>query len=188
MSIMGSYDLIEEAGGALHEFAADLVPPLKKALDAREPTVVTVAVELMKACLRTDHKVRAWSWRGSEGVWGGGGRRMRESHPQDSSQRLTCQGLNLNSLAFRAAPSLLPAGCRDLDPLPRAVQPGPQPVPLPGVSGEPRVQQPPDLQYPKFNQRVARHAAAERGIRLLGNRAEVRGLCPGREREGGGVA
>ncbi len=71
MSIMGSYDLIEEAGVSLNEFAADLVPPLKKALDAREPTVVTVAVELMKACLSVDPKVGGWA--------GGRGRkRLRE--------------------------------------------------------------------------------------------------------------
>ena len=54
---MGSLDLIEEAGGRLHDIAADLVPPLKKALDTREPTVVSIAVELMKAVLKTDPKV-----------------------------------------------------------------------------------------------------------------------------------
>ena len=54
---MGSMDLIEEAGGRLHEFAAELVPPLKKALDTREPTVVCLAVELMKTVIRTDPQV-----------------------------------------------------------------------------------------------------------------------------------
>ena len=58
LSIMGSMDLIEEAGPRLNGFAADLVQPLKKALDTREPTVVCIAIELMKAVLRTDPQVR----------------------------------------------------------------------------------------------------------------------------------
>ncbi len=63
LAIMGSQALIEEAGqmeggGGLRQMAADLVPPLKKALDTREPTVVMVAVELMKAVLTIDPLVR----------------------------------------------------------------------------------------------------------------------------------
>ena len=57
LAIMGCWDLIEEAGVRLHSFAADMVPALKKALDTREPTVVSVAVELMKSVLRSDPKV-----------------------------------------------------------------------------------------------------------------------------------
>jgi thiamine pyrophosphate-dependent acetolactate synthase large subunit-like protein len=57
---MGSHDLIEEASqgrGRLLECAADLVPPLKKALDSREPSVVTVAIELMKNVLKAAPEV-----------------------------------------------------------------------------------------------------------------------------------
>ena len=57
LSIMGSLDLIEEAGSRLHGFATELVPPLKKALDTREPTVVCIAVELMIAVLKNDPQV-----------------------------------------------------------------------------------------------------------------------------------
>ena len=46
-----------EAGSKLHEFAADMVPPFKKALDTREPTCVTIALELMQSILRTDPEV-----------------------------------------------------------------------------------------------------------------------------------
>ncbi len=60
---MGSHDLIDEAKGRLHEFAADLVPPFKKALDSREPSLVAIALELMKAVLTTDPEVRG------EGGW-----------------------------------------------------------------------------------------------------------------------
>ena len=58
LSIMGAMDLIDEAGPRLNGFAVDLVQPLKKALDNREPTVVCIAIELMKAVLRTDPQVR----------------------------------------------------------------------------------------------------------------------------------
>lgn len=46
-----------EAGTKLHDFAADMVPPFKKALDTREPTCVTIALELMQSILRTDPEV-----------------------------------------------------------------------------------------------------------------------------------
>lgn len=46
-----------EAGTKLHGFAADMVPPFKKALDTREPTCVTIALELMQSILRTDPEV-----------------------------------------------------------------------------------------------------------------------------------
>lgn len=59
MSIMGAHDLITEAGARLHDCAADCVPPLKKALDTREPTAVGIAVELMRTALTTDPRVRA---------------------------------------------------------------------------------------------------------------------------------
>mmetsp|Transcript_33148 Transcript_33148/g.98656 ORF Transcript_33148/g.98656 Transcript_33148/m.98656 type:complete len:440 (-) Transcript_33148:238-1557(-) len=61
LSIMGSHDLITEAAGQLCHVAADCVAPLKKALDTREPTVVAVALELMKAALHTDPAV-AGTW------------------------------------------------------------------------------------------------------------------------------
>jgi hypothetical protein len=63
LSIMGAHDLISEAGPRLHTsgLAADCVSPLKKALDTREPTVVAIAVELMKKALVTDPKV-AETW------------------------------------------------------------------------------------------------------------------------------
>lgn len=46
-----------EAGTKLHDFAADMIPPFKKALDTREPTCVTIALELMQSILRTDPEV-----------------------------------------------------------------------------------------------------------------------------------
>ncbi|KAG1679644.1 hypothetical protein FOA52_006161 [Chlamydomonas sp. UWO 241] len=61
MSIMGAHDLISEAGPHLHAIAANCVPPLKKALDTREPTVVAVAVELMRTALVADPRV-AETW------------------------------------------------------------------------------------------------------------------------------
>eukprot|EP00798_Chlamydomonas_sp_ICE-L_P007378 gene7378-502_t len=61
IAIMGSHDLVVEAGDQLHEFAADLVPPFKKALDTRMPTVVAVAVEVMDMILKQDPKV-AKTW------------------------------------------------------------------------------------------------------------------------------
>lgn len=57
LAIMGASALVEEAAGQLHLFAEEMVPPLKKALDTREPTTVAVAVELMKAMLATDSSV-----------------------------------------------------------------------------------------------------------------------------------
>lgn len=57
LSIMGSFDLIEEAGlapGRLVELSSDLVPPIKKALDTRNPAIVAVCVELMRIVVQTD--------------------------------------------------------------------------------------------------------------------------------------
>lgn len=57
LSIMGSWDLVEEGGSQLHLIAEEMVSPLKKALDTREPSVVALAVELIKAILTTDRQV-----------------------------------------------------------------------------------------------------------------------------------
>ena len=57
LATMGSEGMVREAAEQLHLLAADLVPPLKKALDTREPTVVAVAVELMRLVLQLDKRV-----------------------------------------------------------------------------------------------------------------------------------
>ncbi|KAF5838610.1 hypothetical protein DUNSADRAFT_2519 [Dunaliella salina] len=63
LAIRGSEALICEAasgtGDQLLQCAAECVPPLRKALDTREPTAVAIALELMLLVLRIDPRVCA---------------------------------------------------------------------------------------------------------------------------------
>lgn len=103
LAIMGCQDLVEEGGARLHSFAADMVPALKKALNTREPTIVSVAIELMKSVLTADPEV--------------GSCPMRHAHTLETEFVAPCP----HSLLTHACCS---SGWPDLAPAPVAVCPG----------------------------------------------------------------